>query len=138
MASHHGVVSQTALSRTRRGFCAARVRDRGRSAMTLPLMAASAGGQRGLRIAGAAFLSLLLLVQTAGEPARAQETDPFSATVKVDARADTAAKAREVARIDGQRRALAAIAERLSGGEAPVKSPKLEDKAITDLVSSFE
>ena len=107
--------------------------------MTLPLMAASAGGQRGLRIAGAAFLSLLLLVQTAGEPARAQETDPFSATVKVDARADTAAKAREAGRVDGQRRALAAIAERLSGGGAPAKPlPKLDDKAITDLVSSFE
>src|SRR3954470_5019187 len=138
MASHHGVASQTALSARRRGLCAARVRDRGRSAMTLPLMAASAGSQGGRRIAGAAFLALLLLVQAAGEPARAQETDPFSATVTVDARADTAAKAREAARADGQRRALAAIAERLSGDGAPVKSPKLDDKAITDLVSSFE
>jgi hypothetical protein len=106
--------------------------------MTLPLMAASAGSQSGRRVAGAVFLSLLLLVQAAGEPARAQETDPFSATVKVDARADTAAKAREAARIDGQRRALAAIVERLSGGGASVKVPKLDDKAITDLVSSFE
>src|SRR3954451_8454560 len=122
----------------RRGRNAARVRDRGRSAMTLPLMAASAGSQSGRRIAAAAFLSLLLLVQASGEPVRAQETDPFSATVKVDGRADTAAKAREAARIDGQRRALAAIAERLSGGEASVKVPKLDDKAITDLVSSFE
>ena len=121
-ASHHGVASQTALSPAKRGRCAARIRDRGRSAMTLPLMAASAGGRSGRRIAGAAFLSLLLLVQAAGEPARAQETDPFSATVKVDARADTAAKAREAARIDGQRRALAAIAERLSGGGAPAKA----------------
>src|SRR5215213_5971206 len=138
MASHHGVASQTALSPTKRGRCAARVRDRGRSAMTLPLMAASAGSQSGRRIAGAAFLFLLLLVQAAGEPVRAQETDPFSATVKVDGRADTAAKAREAARIDGQRRALAAIAERLSGGGAPVKLPKFDDKAITDLVSSFE
>jgi hypothetical protein len=106
--------------------------------MTLPLMAASAGSQGGRRIAGAAFLALLLLVQAAGEPARAQETDPFSATVTVDARADTTAKAREAARADGQRRALAAIAERLSGDGALVKSPKLDDKAITDLVSSFE
>ena len=81
---------------------------------------------------------LLLLVQAAGEPARAQETDPFSATVKVDARADTAAKAREAARLDGQRRALAAIAERLSGGGRRSKLPKLDDKAITDLVASFE
>ena len=106
--------------------------------MTLPLMAASAGGQSGRRIAGAAFLSLLLLVQAAGEPARAQETDPFSATVKVDARADTAAKAREAARVDGQRRALAAIAERLRAAGRRPKLPKLDDKAITDLVASFE
>src|SRR5689334_16241463 len=105
--------------------------------MSLPLMAASAECRSGRRIAGTALLSILLLAQAAGEPARAQEADPFSATVTVDARADTAAKAREAARIDGQRRALAAIAERLSG-EAPVKSPELDDKAITDLVISFE
>jgi hypothetical protein len=104
--------------------------------MTLPLVAVSAGGRTGHRMAGAVLLFLLLLVQAAGEPARAQEADPFSATVKVDARADTAARAREMARIDGQRRALATIAERLSGG-APVK-PKLDDKSITDLVASFE
>src|SRR5687767_10814611 len=119
----NGVTSQTALSPGRRGRNAARVRDRGRSAMTLPLIAASAGRRSERRIAGAAFLFLLLLVQAAGEPAGAQRTDPFSATVKVDARADTAAKARETARIEGQRRALAAIAERLSGGGAPVKPP---------------
>jgi hypothetical protein len=106
--------------------------------MTLPLMAASAGSRSGRRIAGAAFLSMLLLAQMAGEPARAQEADPFSATVKVDARADTSVKARETARVEGQRRALAAIAERLSGGGAPVKPPRLDDKTITDLVASFE
>ncbi|HEX2151193.1 MAG TPA: DUF2066 domain-containing protein [Stellaceae bacterium] len=106
--------------------------------MTLPLIAASAGRRSERRIAGAAFLFLLLLVQAAGEPAGAQGADPFSATVKVDARADTAAKAREAARIEGQRRALAAIAERLSGGDAPVKPPKLDDKTITNLVASFE
>lgn len=104
--------------------------------MTLPLMAASA---RGRRVAGALFLCLLLaFVRAAGEPARAQEEDPFSATVKVDARADTAAKARDAARIEGQRRALAAVADRLSGGGAPVKSPKLDDRTITGLVASFE
>ena len=83
-------------------------------------------------------LLLLLLAAAAATPARAQEADPFSATVKVDATADTAAKARETARIDGQRRALAALAERLSGGGAAAKLPKLDDKAITDLVASFE
>jgi hypothetical protein len=106
--------------------------------MTLPLIAASAGRRSERRIAGAAFLFLLLLVQAASEPAGAQGADPFSATVKVDARADTAAKARETARIEGQRRALAAIAERLSGGGAPVKPPKLDDRTIINLVASFE
>jgi hypothetical protein len=106
--------------------------------MILPLMAASAGSRSGRRIAGAMLLLLLLLVQAIGGPARAQQADPFSATVKVDARADTAVKARDAARIDGQRRALAAIAERLSGGGAPIKPPKLDDKTITDLVASFE
>jgi Uncharacterized protein conserved in bacteria (DUF2066) len=106
--------------------------------MTLPLKAASAGSQSGSRIAGAAFLSMLLLGQVAGEPARAQNVDPFSATVKVDARADTVIKARETARVEGQRQALTAIAERLSGVTGPVKQPRLDDKAITDLVASFE
>src|SRR5689334_23833638 len=115
--------------------------------MSLPLMAASAECRSGRRIAGTALLSILLLAQAAGEPARAQEADPFSATVKVDARADTAAKARDAARIDGQRRALAAIAERLraeppmtehSSGGAAAKPPKLDDRTITGLVASFE
>ncbi|HEV2336529.1 MAG TPA: DUF2066 domain-containing protein, partial [Stellaceae bacterium] len=38
----------------------------------------------------------------------------------------------------GQRRALAAVAARLSGGTTPAKLPKLDDQAITDLVLSFE
>ena len=50
-----------------------------------------------------------------GIPARAAEDDAFSATVKLDASADSAAKAREAARLDGQRRALAEIAGRLAG-----------------------
>lgn len=105
--------------------------------MTSPLAAASAGSRNGRRFSCVAFLSLLLLVEAAGKLVQAQQGDPFSATVRVDARADTAAKARETARIDGQRRALTAIAERLSGG-APVKLPRLDDRTITDLVASFE
>ncbi len=42
------------------------------------------------------------------------------------------------ARIDGQRRALAAVIERLSGASETAKPPKLDDKAITDMVASFE
>jgi hypothetical protein len=105
--------------------------------MTLPLMPAAAGSGRRWRLAGAAFL-FLLAGHVGAAPGRAQDADPFSATVKVDASAETATKAREMARIDGQRRALAAVAQRLSAGGAPAKPPKLDDKAITDLVVSFE
>src|SRR6202023_4338991 len=45
---------------------------------------------------------------------------------------------REMAPIDGQRRALATVIERLSGASEPAKPPKLDDKAITDMVASFE
>jgi hypothetical protein len=72
-------------------------------------------------------------------PAPAQDADEaYSATVKVDATADSAAAAREVARIDGQRRALTAVIDRLSGSSENSKPPKLDDKTITDMVVSFE
>lgn len=116
---------------------AATIRDRGRFAMTLPLMLARAACRGGWRSAGAALL-VLLGVHAAGLPAQAQEADQFSATVKVDATADTTAKAREMARLDGQRRAFAALVERFSGGSAPARLPKLDDQAISALVDSFE
>ncbi len=100
--------------------------------MTLPLMLAGTGRQAGWRHASSALL-VLLAVGAPSMPARAQDSDPFSATVAVDATAGSAAQAREMARSDGQRRALAAVAER-----ARAKLPKLDDKAITDLVLSFE
>ncbi|HLY46642.1 MAG TPA: DUF2066 domain-containing protein [Stellaceae bacterium] len=78
----------------------------------------------------------LALLAAAG-PVRAQDTDPYAATVTVDATADSVIKARETARIDGQRRALDAVVQRLSGGTAPAKLPKLDDQAITNLVASF-
>ncbi len=105
--------------------------------MTLPLMPAAAGRRNGWRFAGAAVLVLLALGVT-GRPGGAQESEAFSATVTVDATGETAAKARDKARTDGQRRALAVIVERLSGTGAPAKLPKLDDNAITDLVASFE
>lgn len=105
--------------------------------MTLPLMPAAAGSRSAWR-RGCAALVLAVAVLVAGPAVVAQEPDPFSATVKVDATADNAAKARETARIDGQRRALAALAEKLGGGGAAAKLPKLDDKAIADLVASFE
>jgi hypothetical protein len=105
--------------------------------MALRLMSAIAG-DRGLRNLGCTLLLLGAVAMRAG-PALAQESDEaYSATVKVDATAESAAAAREVARIDGQRRALAAVIERLSGASEPTKPPKLDDKAITDMVVSFE
>jgi hypothetical protein len=106
--------------------------------MALRLMSAIAGDRR-LRNLGCTLLLLLGAVAMQAGPALAQESDEaYSATVKVDATADSAAAAREVARIDGQRRALAAVIERLSGASEPAKPPKLDDKAITDMVVSFE
>jgi len=110
--------------------------------MTLPRMPAAAGGLSRRRFAHlrAAWAALLVVLALGimSMPGRAQDADPFSATVTVDATADTVVKARDAARIDGQRRALAAVAGNLSGGSAPAKAPKLDDKAITDLVASFE
>jgi Uncharacterized protein conserved in bacteria (DUF2066) len=92
-----------------------------------------------LRLMTACALLLLGAVAMRAGPAPAQETDEaYSATVKVDATADNAAAAREMARIDGQRRALATVIERLSGASEPAKPPKLDDKVITDMVASFE
>ena len=92
-----------------------------------------------LRLMTACALLLLGAVALGAGPAPAQDADEaYSATVKVDATADSAAAARETARIDGQRRALAAVIERLSGASEPAKPPKLDDKAITDMVASFE
>ena len=104
--------------------------------MSLPPRAAHSGDRSWRGLAAAALLLLLAVATTVGT-ARAEDADPFSATVKVDATAETAAKAREAARLDGQRRALATLVEHLPGAGPAAKLPKLDDKAITDLVASF-
>jgi Uncharacterized protein conserved in bacteria (DUF2066) len=81
-------------------------------------------------------LALLLVVAT--PPRLAAADDDYSATVTVDATSDTVAKARDVARVDGARRALAAVVDKLSGGSGKAKPLKLSDNQITDLVASFE
>jgi Uncharacterized protein conserved in bacteria (DUF2066) len=94
-----------------------------------------------IRILRAAGYALLLLAGMTWEPEFAAGQDQsadFSATVKVDATAENAAAARELARIDGQRRALALVVEQLSGSPEGAKLPKLDDKTITDMVESFE
>ena len=103
--------------------------------MTLPPLASGAGrGGRRLLVG----TLLVLLVATGSPRLAAADDDPFSTTVTVDATSDNAAKARELARIDGQRRALNAIVDRLAGGAGKAKLPKLNDSQITDLVVSFE
>jgi hypothetical protein len=106
--------------------------------MTQPLVSAIAAGRSGRRVAGAGLLVLLIVAWLVG-PARADDQpDPYSATVKVDATADSAASARTVARTDGQRHALDEVVKGLSGTADLSKLPKLDDQAITNLVASFE
>ena len=82
-----------------------------------------------------ALAFLLLLFPILAPLSRAQEVeDPYTATVKVDATAETAAKAREAARLDGQRRALGVIADHVSSGGA-AKLAKFDDKTIADLIA---
>jgi len=73
--------------------------------MALRLETAIAGTR--LRWPGTYGVLLLLVIVMLVESARAEDSDEaYSATVKVDAMADNAAAARELARVDGQKRAL--------------------------------
>jgi hypothetical protein len=103
--------------------------------MIWPRLPCGAGTWRGMRVAEAALVLLLL---AAPDRFAMADDDPFSATVTIDSTSDTVAKARDLARIDGQRRALTAVVERLTGGPGKAKMPKLSDNQITDLVASFE
>src|SRR5438105_1767712 len=105
--------------------------------MALRLMTAIAGDQALRNLWYALLLAGMLAMLAAGAPAQDAD-EAYSATVKVDATADNAAAAREAARVDGQRRALTAVIERLSGSSETGKPPKLDDKTITDMVASFE
>jgi Uncharacterized protein conserved in bacteria (DUF2066) len=105
--------------------------------MTLRLVSAIAADCTGRRAAGVGLLVLVLLIGLG--PARADSPDdPYSATVKVDATAENAAAARTLARQDGQQRALTEVIEHLTGSADDSKLPKLDDKAITAMVDSFE
>jgi hypothetical protein len=105
--------------------------------MALPLESTLAGARTLCRCAGVALLLLAMVMQSGASLAEDQSAN-FSATVKVDATADSAAAARELARIDGQRRALGLVVDRLSGSSDNAKLAKLDDKTITDMVESFE
>jgi hypothetical protein len=119
------------------GVPAAKISDRRRFAMALGLVTAIA--REWARCpAGGIVVVLILAAMQIGVAWAQNSDDAYSATVKVDATADGAVAAREAARVDGQRRALAAVIERLSGSSETGKPPKLDDKTITDMVASFE
>jgi Uncharacterized protein conserved in bacteria (DUF2066) len=105
--------------------------------MGLPLVSAIAEKRAIWGPVGALFLLVGVMMRTA--PTLAEDPGAgFSTTVRVDATADSAAAARDLARIDGQRRALALLVNQLSGSSDSAKLLKLDDKTITDMVESFE
>lgn len=104
--------------------------------MILPLVSAVVGRRAGGRAVGAGLLALLVMLGPA--LAADDQPDPYSATVKVDATADSAAAARTQARTDGQRKALDQVIQTLTGSADLSKLPKLSDQQITDMVVSFE
>jgi len=82
------------------------------------------------------FVLVLVLGLLCGGSGRA---DPFTVQgVHVDATGSTTISAREAARVDGQRRALDTLFERLTAAPDRVRLPKLSDAQITDLVHDFE
>jgi uncharacterized protein DUF2066 len=105
--------------------------------MGLPVVSANIGNRTVWRPIGGLLLLLGVIMQT-GLGLAEDQSEGFSATVTVDATADSAAAARELARVDGQRRALVLVIDRLSGATDSGKLTKLDDKAITDMVESFE
>src|SRR5262245_57089332 len=115
---------------------AVKISYRRRVSMAVRLETAIAGQRARWSLAVVLLLSLATMLRS-GQVQAEVANEAYSATVKVDATADNAAAAREAARIDGQRRALAAVIEHLSAS-AEAKPPKLDDKTITDMVDSFE
>lgn len=101
------------------------------------MSAAPAMRRGGGRVAGFVVLGLAIALGLATARAQDQQ-DPYSATVKVDATADSAAAARTLARTGGQRRALTDVVQRLAGTSKAPPLPKLDDQTITDMVDSFE
>ena len=105
--------------------------------MGLPRLSAIVRNRIVWRPVGGLLLLLSVMMRT-GVALAEDQGDGFSATVRVDATADGTAAARELARIDGQRRALVLVIDRLSGTTDSGKAAKLDDKTITDMVESFE
>ena len=102
-----------------------------------PRVSAIMGNRTIWRRVGGLLLLLGVMTQT-GLALAEDQREGFSATVRVDATADSAGAARDLARVDGQRRALVQVIDRLSGTTDSSKLTKLDDKSITDMVESFE
>jgi len=86
---------------------------------------------------------LLLLAATLlwAAPALGQGRPPSLYTVEdvaVDATAQSALKARDAARLDGERRALRTLLERVSAKEDWNRLPKASDTELEDLLQDFE
>jgi hypothetical protein len=100
--------------------------------------------RRGLVAVALSLLVVVLLPPAAAQTPAASPTpapapaDAYTATVTVDATSDNVAKARDLARLDGARRALAMVVQNLAGGADKTKPLKLSDNDITDMVASFE
>jgi hypothetical protein len=103
--------------------------------MSSPRKRAGAGERIGAFVTAA----LLLLGAVIGAPPAAADEPPdaYTVTVKVDATAANAIEARRMARLDGQRQALAKAVAQLAGSP-DFELPTLSDRAITAMVDSFE
>jgi hypothetical protein len=103
--------------------------------MSSPQKRAVAGERIG-RFVAAALLLLGVLIATPSAEAD-EQSDAYTVTVKVDATAANAVEARRMARLDGQRKALAKAVAQLAGS-SDAKLPTLSDRTITDMVDNFE
>ena len=94
---------------------------------------------RGLVRARVLRLVIASLVFAAPHAVLAEPAELFTvAAVEVDAKAETAAKARDLALIDGQRRALDRLLRRLTLRADHARHPRLDDAQVTALVSSLQ
>ncbi|MDB5408850.1 MAG: hypothetical protein JWL84_3762 [Rhodospirillales bacterium] len=89
----------------------------------------------------ARLLAFVAIVMSGGLFADARAADPSAFTVAgvpVDATAANAVAAREAARLDGERRAIAILMDRLTLAADHGRLPRVSDQALPNLVRDFE
>ncbi len=91
--------------------------------------------KRGLFAGMAAAASVVLLCFSA---VAAEGVDVFAVSVPVDATAASASAARDAARLDGERRAYAALLDRITLASDHAKLPAASDADLNDLIQGFE